>query len=197
MLKRLFPREAQALPAYRQNVEIVFTSGKSDPMWREGEDDAAGHLASASVWASSRRMDAIIAVDIEVDRVVTGGGTSLSLDGSSSKGSFIAYRRKMFETIAHEYFHALQSWKAQAASGRRDGFDRAYQDETMRARWQVFCANPLVLFDVDRHIKLGYFANRFENDAKRAAAQALHVFREEVDTGLWDSLLPIREMQAH
>jgi hypothetical protein len=194
MLGRLFPNETAKLPNYKRTTEIVYTIGKVDGIWGGRGDHVAGIAVRAGLWHGSKRMDAIVAIDLKACRI-GGVSTSLSLDGSKNF-DFQGFRRKVFDTLAHEYFHILQDWGAQVASSHPDAFSHAYGEEQKRSAWEVFLEKPLLLFDPEKHRKVAYHRNKYETSAFQAGSSALNRFISEVDTKKWDGLMPISEMES-
>lgn len=200
-MSRIYPLNLAQLPRFGQDIDIIYTDGKSDRLWDGIPLEAAGVVVRANALADKQLFEGIVAIDLRACLPPTSRTSlSISLHGppvlrtTPKKVDFNAYRLSVFETVAHEYFHLVQAWIVETRHRNPDAFERAYAREHWRAIGSITSEDLLWLLQPDRLRARAWARNRFESSAKRMAEAAKHRLRGEVDRGLWDAVFPIPEM---
>ena len=199
-MRRIFPVNLGQLPRLPQDVDIIYTDGKADPIWPENSVGVQGMVVQAWVDTTRRRLEGIFAIDL---RQCMSSSSRVALVTSfygeprlSRSMDFGQFRATVFETVAHEYFHLIQEWIVIVKLRDQQAFEKAYAAEHRRHEMRLMADDVRWAFRPDARRDAAYLRNRFENAARQAADAATHRLRAELDRGLWDSILPATEMQA-
>jgi hypothetical protein len=203
VMGRIYPLNLAQLPRFKQDVDIIYTDGKSDPIWRDITEDAGGVVIRADALLEKQLFMGIVAIDLDLclPRKPT---ASLSLSSSggvklnvrSAPINFAEFRRKVFEIVAHEYFHLVQAWIIETKKRDSGAFEKVYTKEHWRAMGSVTSQDLTYLFRPDALKARAYLRNRFESSARSMSEAATHRLSAEIDRGAWDAILPIPEMRA-
>lgn len=166
-LAGLHPNFATLQKGWSQRVEAIYTRGKADPVWREGEvpandTETAGVTVRTSVRKDARHYYGLVAVDANL--ALTPQLSMIgSLDGRSrlvsSARPLNEVRSALARTLVHELYHVLQRWVD-------DDFARKYRE-----------AGP-------------YAGNRYEHAAFRVGSEWEAANRQALGEGRFDHLFP-------
>jgi hypothetical protein len=197
-MSRIYPLNLRHFSRFGQDVDIVYTDGKADPMWPPGTEQAMGHCAMQRISLEKKLLEGALVIDLKQCALETSAGrASLSLSGRiTGHLDFSGFRLTVFETVAHEYFHLIQGWIVIAKTGDPEGYDKAYAAGHFRLDRKELADDVRLFFDRERLENLTYLRHRFEISARHEAAKAKHRLRHEVDQGFWDPIFPIAQMQT-
>jgi hypothetical protein len=201
-MSRIYPLNLRHFSRFGQDVDIIYTDGKVDPIWPPGSVEDSGYVVMNRISSAKRLLEGIFAIDLKrcAEGTSVGAGSLVVTPSGplriSTHLDFNGFRLTVFEAVAHEYFHLIQAWILIAKTGDPEAFDKAYAAEHFRLDRKALADNLLLLFDRERMETLTYLRNRFEIAAKHQSAAAKNRLRAEVDRGLWDPVFPVAKMRT-
>jgi len=166
-LAAMHPNFATLEKGWGQRVEAVYTRGKSDPIWRDGEvpekdTSTAGVTVQASARKDARHYYGLIAVDANL-ALSPQLSVTMGRDGKTkmvhSARPLNEVRSALARTLVHEVFHVLQHWVDV-------DFDRKYREAGR------------------------YATNRYEHAAFRVGSEWEAANRQALWEGRFDHLFP-------
>ncbi len=162
-LVRLNPVFAAIRPGYTQRVEVVYTRGKSDPLWVGVDKGALGCTRDTTVRHNVKFLNAVIVVDLEKNVPAPrtdsfGPGRSLVIHPAVKE-----IRLQVMATVVHELLHVVQRW---------------VWDEQWCAMYSQ--ANTK-----------GYRNNRYEQAAERSGIAWVNKNTANLSAGAFDFLIPM------
>lgn len=193
---RMFPVNLRQLPRLPQNVDLIYTEGKADPIWSQGDVGARGMVVRAWVDITKRCLEGIFIVDLQQCLSGSSRGSLLADGRLSNWTDFNRFRSEVFETVAHEYFHCIQEWILIVDQRDPQAMEKAYAAEMRRNERQLMADDVRWAFRPEARGAVAYLRNRFERSAHQAADSATHRLKAELDRGFWDAILPVTQMQV-
>ncbi len=198
-LGELFKKEVAKLgerASYTQKLELIYTDGKAHQDWIGVDSKAVrGQLIDEQERQFTRTFYAKIVIDYascaqESLSLIAGGGFS------KSKPSPDAIKKDLFNTVCHEYIHALQMWRKGANQSLNEGPSPARKEYRALAAAYQSAVERHPSGNAERDRLRAYLSHPWEQEAERVAHEVTNKLGAAVRKGEWDFLLPLKMLDA-
>jgi len=198
-LSRIYPVSTAHLPRVGQDVDIIYTDDRTDPVWSADTEGSRGFIVRTWVSTKQHRLDGVFAIDLQ--QCLLGSMNSAPASGFYGElrrpsVDFHLFRRAVFETVAHEYFHLIQGWILILKTRDQNAMEQAYAAEQRHNERQLLADDVRWFFKPEQLSFAAYVRNHFESSARQMAQTAVKRLRHEIDCGTWDAILPIAKMKT-
>lgn len=168
-LARLNPIFSTIRPGYLQRVEVIFTKGKADPVWKGSQEISKGVARDITVRENPKFLNAIVGIDL--NRNIPAPRMSFSIRKPnqliSEKAGIKEIREEVFRSLLHELQHVIQGW-------------------VWGEKWGVMS---------NQANAKGYTNNRYERASEDVGTEWVNKHRSQLSSGIFDDLIPIQIIQ--